>query len=230
MWPGGPLYAGDSIGADSLALGDFAGSVKAERICDLGCGSGILLLLLAGRTRPEAKLFGVELRPSAAEQARRNARANGMDDRCEIFAGDLRRAPFPAGSMDLAISNPPYFRAGAGDAPDDPDRAAMRVESASADELCLAAARLLRTGGSFCLVHRTERMAEVFGALRAAGLEPRQLRLLAADEKSIPRVFLCRAQKGASPGLAVAPVLYQYGADGRETAEYRKICHWEDKP
>lgn len=229
LWPGGPLYAGDDIGSDSLALADFALTAAAGRICDLGCGCGILLLL-AGRKRPDAQLFGVEMRPAAAEQARANIRACGMGHRCEILTGDLRSLPFPAGSMDLVMSNPPYFPAGTGKTPADPDRAAMRVESASVSELCTAAARLLQPGGSFCLVHRAARMAEVLRTLAAAGLEPKRLRLLSADAGSPPWAFLCRAQKGAEPGLTVEPVLYQRGADGLETAEYRKICHWEDKP
>ena len=229
LWPGGILYAGDPVGADSLALADFAAAVEAERICDLGCGCGVLLLLLGWEKR-SASLYGVELRSAAAEQARACVRANGFSNRCEILPGDWRTAVLPGDTMDLVVSNPPYFPAGAGGVPDDPDRAAMRVESSTVGELCAAAARLLRPGGSFCLVHRCIRMPEVFGALRAAGLEPRELRLTAADTHSEPRTFLCRAQKGASPGLTVAPVLYQYGADGRETPEYRKICHWEDKP
>ena len=229
LWPGGILYAGDPVGADSLALADFAGAVQAERICDLGCGCAVVLLLL-GREKPSARLFGVELRTSAAAQARDCVRANGFTDRCEILTGDWRSVGLTGGGMDLVVSNPPYFPAGAGGVPDDPDRAAMRVESSSVRELCAQAARLLRPGGSFCLVHRCARMAEVFDALRSAGLEPRELRLMAADGDSRPRVFLCRAQKGAAPGLTVSPVLYQFGADGRETPEYRKICHWEDKP
>jgi len=228
LWPGGALYAGDPVGADSLALADFAGKIKAARICDLGCGCGILLLLL-GRGRESTELRGVELRTAAAEQARRNARANGMADRCRIVTGDLRAVPFPAESAELVISNPPYFPAGAGGISPDPDRALMRSETADLGQLCAAAAKLLTPGGAFCLVHRTERMAEVFRALSAAGLEPRRLRLMAAGPKSPPWAFLCEARKGAGPGLAVEPTLLQRGEDGRETREYLQICHWEEQ-
>ena len=226
LWPGGPLYRGDGVSGDSLALADFAMAIPGERVCDLGCGSGILLLLLAWQ-RPELSLFGVELRPAAAEACRRNAEVNGLSDRFFVVDGDLRAVPFPGRSMDLVIANPPYFPRGKGAVSPDGDRAAMRTESAGVRELCAAAAALLRREGAFALVHRTERMAEVFAALAAAGLEPKRLRFLAGDPGSAPGLFLCEARPGAAPGLTTEPVLYQRRPDGTETEEYRKICHWE---
>ena len=226
LWPGGPLYTGDGVSGDSLALADFAMSIPGERVCDLGCGSGILLLLLAWQ-RPELSLYGVELRPAAAGECRRNAAVNGLSERFTVAEGDLRAAPFPAGSMDLVIANPPYFPRGRGAVSPDADRAAMRTESASLPELCAAAAKLLRREGAFALVHRAERLAEVFAALGEAGLEPRRLRFLAGDPGSAPGLFLCEARPGAAPGLTTEPTLFQRGPDGTETEEYRKICHWE---
>ena len=226
LWPGGPLYKGDAVSGDSLALADFAMAVSGERVCDLGCGSGILLLLL-GWQRPSLSLFGVELRPGAAAECRRNAEVNGMAERFHVADGDLRAAPFPAESMDLVISNPPYFPPRRGGVSPDPDRAAMRTESATPEELCAAAAGLLRSGGTFCLVHRAERKEEVFAALSRAGLEPKRLRYMAGDPGRTPGLFLCEAEKNAAPGFTAEPTLFQRGADGRETEEYRKICHWE---
>ncbi len=229
LWPDGPTYAGDPFGTDSLALADFSRTPGVRRGCDLGCGSGILMLLLALED-PSAEMDGVEFRAAAVLSCRENIRANALADRCRVHEADLRRAPLPGESMDLVVSNPPYFPSGSGAVSADGDRAAMRTESASVGELCLAAARLLRTGGDFCLVHRTERLAEVFSALAAAGLEPKRLRFLAASPEHAPQLFLCRARKGARSGLAAEATLFQFGADGEETAEYRRICHWEVRP
>jgi len=217
------------VGTDSLALAYFARMPAARRGCDLGCGSGILMLLLASENTA-LEMDGVELRETAAERCRENLSANGLSERCRVHTADLRRAPIPAGSMDLAVCNPPYFPAGRGQVSSDRERAAMRTESATLEELCSAAARLLRQGGDLCLVHRTERLAEVFAALAEAGLEPKRLRFIAASPEQAPTLFLCRARKGARPGLAADAPLFQFGADGTETAEYKKICHWEGRP
>ncbi len=220
------MYEGDPVGGDPLVLADFAMGLPGGSVCDLGCGSGILLLLL-GLARPELALYGIELRPAAAEECRRNAARSGLSERCRVFTGDLREHPFPAESMDLVIANPPYFPAVPGGVSPDPDRAAMRTESASLPELCAAAAALLSPEGSFCLIHRRERMDEVFAALTGAGLSPRRLRRFGSDPGRAPGLFLCEARRGSSPGLAEEPTLFQRRADGTETAEYRKICHWE---
>ncbi|MBR4443776.1 MAG: methyltransferase, partial [Clostridia bacterium] len=111
LWPGGLSYAGDGVGTDSLALADFARTPGARRGCDLGCGSGVLMLLLA-RENAALAMDGVELRAEAAALCRENIEANGLADRCRVYEGDLRSAPPAAGSMDLAVSNPPYFPAG----------------------------------------------------------------------------------------------------------------------
>ena len=227
LWPGGVKYAGDAVGVDSLALADFAAGVDASRCCDLGCGSGILLLLLA-REKPELSVDGVELRPAAAEECRENIRANAMEGRCRVETADWRCHTLAPGCMDLVVSNPPYFPAGRGRPSPDADRALMRVESATLPELCRTAAALLRRGGSFCLVHRVSRMAEVFSALEKSALTPRRLRLFSDRRGHAPSLFFCQALS-ASPGeLCFEPTLYQFGDDGAETAEYRRICHWEN--
>lgn len=226
LWPSGPVYGGDKVSSDSLALADFAGDVPAARAADLGCGCGILSLLLCLR-RPEITTDGVELRESAAALCRENFRRNGLAGRCTVRRADLRSHPLETGAYDLVLSNPPYFAPRRGAVSPDPDRALMRTESASLPELAAAAAELLRPGGSFCLVHRRERREELFSALLSAGLAPARYRELRSRQESPGRVFLLEARKGPAGPLRAEPPLCQFGPDGRETAEYRKICHWE---
>ena len=52
------------LGEDALALGGFATVKRGWRVCDLGTGSGCLLLLLAGREE-ELWLSGVDRDPAA---------------------------------------------------------------------------------------------------------------------------------------------------------------------
>ena len=129
--------------------------------------------------------------------------------------------------MDLVLSNPPFFPAVPGGVSPDPDRAAMRTESAARPELCAAAAERLSPEGAFCLIHRRERMGDVFAALAGAGLFPRRLRFFGADPGREPGLFLCEARQAGASDPVTEPVLYQRRADGTETEEYRKICHWE---
>lgn len=186
------------LGGDSLALGGFATLRRGWRVCDLGTGSGLLLLLLARRA-DELALRGVELDPRAAENARENLADNGLDG--EIWTGDLAVCPFPAGSFHLVVSNPPYDRPGHG-APSGPQRS---EEHLTLDGLCRQAARLLRNGGRFALVHRPERLTDLMVCLRGHGLEPKRMRLIAHAPRHAPSAVLLECVKQGRPGLLVEP-------------------------
>ena len=92
------------LGSDALALGRFATVRKGWRVCDLGTGSGVLLLLLEER-QPGLKLFGLDQDPAAAALAQDNLRRNGLEG--QIWTGSWSQAPFQPGSFDLVVSTPP---------------------------------------------------------------------------------------------------------------------------
>ena len=193
-WPEGVF----PLGGDALALGAFATVRSGWRVCDLGTGSGALLLLLARRAEG-LSLTGVELDPLSARTARGNLARNSLAG--EIREGDLRRPPLPAGGFDLVISNPPYFPVGAGRG----GGMARREECCTLEELCAAAARLVKNGGRFALCHRPERLADVVCALRACRLEPKRMHLVSHSPDHPPSLLLVEGVKGGRPGLAIVP-------------------------
>lgn len=193
-WPEGVF----PLGGDALALGEFATVRPRWRVCDLGTGSGALLLLLARRAEG-LSLTGVEQDPLAARTARDNLAANGLPG--ELVLGDWREIPLPAGAFDLVVSNPPYFPPGSGRG-DDPARMELH---GGLEELCAAAGRLLKNGGRFALCHRPERLCDVLCTLRAHGLEPKRLKLVAHSPAHPPALLLVEAVKGGRPGLTVEP-------------------------
>ena len=66
------------LGGDSLALGAFATVKRGWRVCDLGAGSGCLLLMLAAR-EGGLSLTGVEREERAAQCARENLAHSGLE-------------------------------------------------------------------------------------------------------------------------------------------------------
>lgn len=191
-WPHGVF----PLGGDSLALGEFATVKPRQRVCDLGTGSGVLLLLLAKRA-DALTLTGVELDPLSVRTARHNLEQNGLAG--EIIEGDLRQAGLPAGSFDLVLSNPPYFPVNAGIS----GGSARSEETCPLEELCAAAARLVKNGGRFALCHRPERLTDVLCALRAHGLEPKRLKLISHSPGHPPNLILVEALRQGKPGLSI---------------------------
>lgn len=187
------------LGSDALALGRFATVRKGWRVCDLGTGSGVLLLLLEER-QPGLKLFGLDQDPAAAALAQDNLRSNRLEG--QIWAGSWSQTPFPPGSFDLVVSNPPYYALGSGK-----DGGPARMEREELDTLCQTAARLLRNGGRFALSFPTERMADLFEAMRRWDLEPKRLKLLSHTPQKPPYALLAEGVRQGKPGLQVLPCL-----------------------
>lgn len=236
LWPGGPRFvrsgAGFALGTDSVLLADFAAQRRARRIADLGCGAGVLTVLLL-RALEQATAVGIELQPDAAQLARDNIRANGLSDRAQILCADLRahRTLLPAGSFDLVVANPPYFAAGSGYTSPDPMRAHARDErTCTMQDICAAMAYLTRWGGAAALVHRPERLSELLCTLTAAGLEPKRLRTVAYKADAAPNLVLVEARRGGKPGLTVLPPLALCTPDGADSDEIRRIYHRRTQP
>ena len=123
------------LGEDALRLAAFATVRRSWKVCDLGTGSGCLLLLLSGRATG-LDLYGVELDPTAARAARDNLMENGLGG--TVWTGDWNTLPGGTGPFDLVVSNPPYFAQGSG-ASGGPARMEGRD---GLESLCRTAARL----------------------------------------------------------------------------------------
>jgi tRNA1Val (adenine37-N6)-methyltransferase len=234
LWHNGPVYAQSPhflLGTDSILLADFVRPRRSAHGLDLGCGAGILMILLKNRL-PGLSIEGLELQADAADIARENLRKNFPEDPPRVRTGDLRncRAYYPAGSFDFLVSNPPYFSSGSGRTAPEANRALARSEiSCTLKDFCGACAYLLPTGGSLSLVYRAERLVELCTALCACRLEPKRIRYILNRSDSAPKLFLLEARKDAAPGLRTEPNLLCRNADGSTSAEIRRIYHLQEK-
>ena len=210
------------LSTDSVALSGFVKLPKNAKVLDLGSGCGTLGLLLCARD-PGCTVTGVEIDPKAHQMAEHNAAANGIASRLCSICADLRSIPgiLNPGSFHVCISNPPYFSAG-------PQSAsvpiARRDDILPMEDLFRAAAWSLRYGGDFFLVHRPERLAELFACAARHQLEPKVLRLLRHKEDGPVTLVLVRCRKGAKPGLVCEETSLHH-PDGTPTPYYRELYH-----
>ncbi|WP_242440901.1 class I SAM-dependent methyltransferase [Streptomyces sp. CB02923] len=139
-----------------------------ERILDLGCGRGAVLLAGARRL-PEGHAVGVDLWRAAdqlgnAESATsRNAQAEGVDARVDLRTGDLRDLPFEDGAFDVVLSS----------------LAIHNIKEAEGRRKAVAeAARVLRPGGRLVIVdigRSVARYGETLGTLPVSGIAVRSV-------------------------------------------------------
>lgn len=213
------------FGTDSVLLADFARGSGKDRAADLGCGTGAIALLMLAR-EPRIRVDGIELQPEIAELARRNAALNHMEDRFHVFQGDLREfhQAVGYGAYSLAVCNPPYFREGAAlRSENERIRLARHAGDLTPKELCLAAARLLRSGGRFATVYPAPRAYEMLRAMDDAGLAPKHIRTVHGIAGRPPKLILVDAVKGGGIGLNWLAPLELADRQGRPTDEMRRI-------
>jgi len=226
--PNGPSFLkgqGFSIGTDAVLLYHFARRCRGEKAADLGCGSGVIGILLA-LASPLRSVTAVDIDHEAVRAARGNAALNGVSERFQAVLGDVRqfRSLWPAGSFDLAVMNPPYYAVGTGKLPRSAAAAAARSEtSCTLEEACTAASWSVRWGGRFCVVYKPERLTDLLLAMHGAGLEPKRLRFVQPRAEQAPNLVLIESVRGARPGVIVEAPLLLMNGDGSPSGELNEI-------
>ena len=123
------------VGTDSVLLGSWVDCANAQRVLDIGSGSGVISLMIAQRSR--AHIDGVEIDTAAASQSKQNVRHSPWSDR--IFIHEQRIQDFkPLQPYDLIVTNPPYFLNSLRE-PDASRTLSRHTDSLSLDTLCLFA-------------------------------------------------------------------------------------------
>jgi tRNA1Val (adenine37-N6)-methyltransferase len=138
------------VGTDSILLGALVEVNNAQRILDIGCGCGLLALMMAQRTADKADIIAVEIEQRAAKQAQENVNSSPWTQRVEVLQTDINNFKTEQ-QFDLIVSNPPYFS----DSllgPDTTRNTARHTQSLSQLQLLNNAQALLSTNGVFWLV------------------------------------------------------------------------------
>ena len=216
---------GFCFGTDAVLLADFARIRPGEHAADMGTGTGVLPLLLSARA-PGTTFDAFELQPEMADMARRSVRLNGLESRIRVHQADCREAAsrIGHGSCRLVVTNPPYTARGAGLVSPADARALARSDSdCPLPEWIAACARVLQNGGRLCCVFPAPRLLELCDAMRAAGVEPKRVRFVAAGVSRAPKLVLAEGVRGGRPALEVLPLLVTHDERGGFTPEMRRI-------
>lgn len=97
------------VGTDGVLLGAWVNVDRAQRILDLGTGSGLIALMLAQRN-VEAEISAVELNKAATMQAQENFRCSPWATRFKLYQQDIATFSQQCETrFDVIVANPPYF-------------------------------------------------------------------------------------------------------------------------
>ncbi len=215
------------FGADALLLAHFCAAKRAQTVCDLGTGCGIIPLRLFDRGH-RGKCVAIDIEKAAIELLNKSVSENRAENIIPICM-DLRSIKpvnmcknggekqlaqhFYNTQFDVITCNPPYFTGGFV-SPVKARANARHEETCTIEDVCKVASFLLKDGGKLCICQRPQRMADIICAMRNAKIEPKRVQFVTAQPHKEPWLMLIEGQKNSAPGLRMLPVLVTENPDG----------------
>ena len=216
---------GFCFGMDAVLLSGFARVKQGEKAIDLGTGTGIIPILLEAKYEGE-HYTGLEIQDEMADMAARSGALNHLEEKVSIVKGDIKEASrlFGAASFDVVTSNPPYMNDAHGlKNPDLPKAISRHEVLCTLDDVTREAARLLRPGGRFYMVHRPHRLIEIITALTKYKLEPKRMKMVHPFVEKDANMVLIEAVRGGKSMIKVEAPIVVYQEPGVYTQEIYDI-------
>ena len=212
---------------DSVILANYSNiRLRDENIIDLGCGNGVIPLILSKRTNK--KIIGVEIQKKCFDLAVESVKYNKLDNQIELINSDIKDLDEKYNNyFDLILCNPPYFKI------NDKNFLNLSKEKQIArhelmlnlDKLFSVSKKLLKNNGNIDIVHRPERLLEIFDSMRKYNIEPKRIKFVYENINKPSTLVLVEGQQNGKPGLKIDEPLIMYNIDGSYSDEYQSLIN-----
>ena len=216
---------GFRFGIDAVLLANFANVKKKHKVMDLCTGTGIVPFIIKGKKEPE-KIVGLEIQNEFVEMANRSIKINGFNDTMEFLHGDLKDKELlkSVGRFDVVTVNPPYKLEKSGIVnPNDKYAIARHEVMCNLDNVIEACRIVLNDNGRLYMVHRPERLADIFCIMRKYKIEPKRVQMVHPNTKKPANILLVEGQRDGGAYLKWEPPIYVYNDDGSFSKEINEI-------
>ena len=213
------------FGVDAVLLSDFANVKYKHRVIDLCTGTGIIPFLIYGKYKPQ-EVVGLEIQEEMAEMAARSSILNDTSNVVKFYTGDLKDDKLidSLGKFDVLTVNPPYKLNNAGIInPHDKLAIARHEILCTLEDVIVSARKLLKDNGRMFIVHRPERLADIFGLMRKYNIEPKRGRKVQPKINKAPNIVLVEGQRDGGAFLKWEAPIYVYNTDGTYSDTINKI-------
>ena len=205
---------------DSILLVNFLKLKKNTNLLDIGTGTGIMPLLLC-RKEEINLITAVEIETEIAKMFEKTIEINSLESKIKLINTDIKN--YKEEPFDMIISNPPYMKLNEGYVSPHDYRAGARHEiNLDLKELLINGKRLLKNGGSFNLVYRTNRFMEVLDEAKILNLNVKRIRFIYSKLNQSSDLFMIEMIKGFKCACVVEEPLYIYNEHGEYTEELKK--------
>lgn len=147
------------------------------------------------------EVVGIEIQEEFAEMANRSAKINNIEDKVSFVCGDLKDKELNKlmPKFDVVTVNPPYKLNNAGIVnPEDKLAIARHEIMCNLEDVIAVSRRFLKDNGRLYMVHRPERLADIFCLMRKYKIEPKRVRMVHPNTKSCKHSFSRRSKRRRS--------------------------------
>lgn len=227
-YPNLKVYQDDSMfkfSIDSVLLPNFVTlSKKKGRILDIGCGNGVIPIVLT--TRTSNPIDGVEIQKDVYELAEKSVKYNKLEDQITIYNEDIKEFSknCETDMYDTITCNPPYFK----DMKQNDDlhkTYARHEESLNVEEVMVIAKKLLKNNGNIAIVHRTERLIDIISAMKDNNIEPKKIQFVYSKKDKPSNILLIEGTKNGKPGVKIMEPLYLHNSDHTYTEQLNEFLN-----
>ncbi|AGF59289.1 tRNA1(Val) (adenine(37)-N6)-methyltransferase [Clostridium saccharoperbutylacetonicum] len=220
---------GFKFGIDAVLLSDFAQVKKKHEVMDLCTGTGIIPFLIYGKYNPKS-VYGLEIQEEMVDMAKRSVKLNSLEEKVSFINEDLKNIEYlkKLKKFDVITVNPPYKLNNAGIInPNDKLAIARHEILCNLEDVIYAARILLKDNGRLFMIHRPERLADIFTIMRKYKIEPKRVKMIHPKIGKAPNIVLVEGQRDGGAYLKWDAPLYVYDESGKYTKEIDSI-YWRE--
>jgi tRNA1Val (adenine37-N6)-methyltransferase len=219
------------FGIDAVLLANYAAKfIKPHhRVLDLGCGNGIIPVLLTAKSKSN-QIYGLEINKSSVNLAKENIEFNDLQAKVKIIEGNIKSVPreLKEFQFEIVLSNPPYIQNKDGAVNKNRNIASAKHElDCTLEDVIRCAAQLLKNGGAFVMIHRTQRLTEILNMMHHYHIEPKELIMIYPNTQKKSNLFLIKGIKGANSWMDILPPIYVYDQNGNYTQQIEEIYEFK---
>lgn len=214
---------GYAFTTDAVLLANTIKAYANERVCELGAGSGVISLLVSQKT-PAKEIVGIEIQPRLADMAARSIKLNELEDRVRIINCDMKEAyTRTEKSFDIVCVNPPYMEYNGEKEQATEIDICKREVLITLKEVVESASKLLKYGGRFYCIVKSERLTDLISAMRLYKIEPKALTPVQPTLKKDIDTIIVEGRKNGNNGIKLYKPLVICNEDGSYTKEVEEM-------
>ena len=211
---------------DSILLTNFVTINKnIKNIMDIGCGNAPIPLVLT--TKTNANITGVEIQKDVYDLAAKSVKYNKCDNQITVINDDINSLykKYESDSFDVITCNPPYFKVNEKTKQNISEykKIARHELTLNLEDICKISRKLLKNNGVLALVHRPDRMIEIFDTMRKNNIEPKRIQFIYPKYGENCNLILVEGTKNGKSGIKILKPLIVHDKDGNYTEEVKRL-------